>query len=108
MGKFTGGCTAPPYRAVLSLSLMHFPAAVGSSFLVVVLVSMRYLLVPGSMEGGSGRGLRRAVLLGACAASPYGAHLCLVRPRFPVFAEVGLHTPRSGGKESFCGSGIGF
>ena len=103
-----GACTAPPYWAVLSLSLMHSPAAVGSGFLVDVLVSMRYLPVHGSMEGGSGRGLRRAVLLGACAASPYDAHRCLVRPRFPVFVEVGLHTHGSGGKESFWGSGIGF
>ena len=92
---------APPYMTALSPSLMLIPAAVGSAFLVVVLVCMRYLPVPWSMEGGSGRGLGRAVLLGACAVSPYGVHPCLMRPRFLVFAEVGLYTHGSGRKASF-------
>jgi hypothetical protein len=65
-----GACTAPPYMAVLSLSLMHFSAAIGSGFVVTILVSMRYFTVPRSMEGGSGMGLGCAVLMGAYSASP--------------------------------------
>ena len=80
----------------------------GENFLVAVLVDVLQLHGPVLIVGSSGRGLWRTVLLGACAASPYGAHRCLVRPRFPVFAEVGLHTHGSGGKESFWGSGIAF
>ena len=63
---------------------------------------------PVSFVGSSGRRFLRAVLLGACAASPYGAHLCLVRPRFPILAWVGVYTYGCGGKESFWGFGKGF
>jgi hypothetical protein len=96
---------APPYKAALSPLLVLVPAVVGSGFLVLVLVCMRYLPVLRSMEGGSDRGLGRAVLLGAYAVSPYDVHPCLMRPVFPVFAEVGLYTPVGGGKESFWRSG---
>ncbi len=58
--------------------------------------------------GSSSKRFWRAVLLGACAALPYGSHLCLVRPRFPVLEGVGLYTHGGGGKESFWGSGKGF
>jgi hypothetical protein len=92
-------------KAALSPLLVLIPVAVGSGFLVVVLVCMRYLPVLGSMEGGSVRGLGRAVLMSACAVSPYNMHPCLMRPVIPVFAEVGLYTPVGGGKESFWRSG---
>jgi hypothetical protein len=97
---------APPYRAALSPLLLLVSAAVGSGFLVVILlVCMRYLPVLWSMEGDLGRGLWRAVLLGACAVSPYNVHPCLMRPVFHVFAGVGLYTHVSGGKKSFWRSG---
>jgi hypothetical protein len=43
------------------------------------------------MVGGLGRGVECAVLLGARAAPPYGAHRYPVRPHFSVFAEIDLH-----------------
>ncbi len=71
-----------------------------SGFLVANLVgvwrSPAHMSMQGS-GGGSDNGLRRAVLLGACAASSYGARLRHVRPRFPIFARVVLHTLESGG-----------
>jgi len=97
-----GACTAPPYMAVLSLSLMRFPADIGSSVLVVVLESMRLLQAPGSMEDDSGRGSQRAAQHGACPTSPYGV-VRVVFPHFPVVVETVLRSLRIWGYESLGG-----